>query len=113
MPPLYPLQDFKALYKYCIIIIIIYGDKLFVAGINLTAHNHSTITNHLRDRYNKNLHNSLWPPCVADANIIFLSYFFFFFLFLFFSRLISAVADWMSSTLPHMMWSQYKFRMQV
>jgi len=22
-PPLYPLQDFKALYKYCIIIIII------------------------------------------------------------------------------------------
>jgi len=38
----------------------------------------------------------LWPPCVADANIIFLPCGFFFFLSIFFLRLFSAVADWMS-----------------
>ena len=37
----------------------------------------------------------LWPPCVADADIIFLSYGFFYLLLFFFPRLISAVADWM------------------
>jgi len=68
---------------------------------------------------------SLWPPCIADADIIFLSCFFFFFmvalcnradhiyfhpvicsffLILFFPRLISAAADWMSAILPHMVW---------
>jgi len=48
----------------------------------------------------------LWPPCVADADIIFSSCGFFlsFFLsfFFFIPRLISAVADWMSTILPHM-----------
>jgi len=47
--------------------------------------------------------NLLWPPCVADADIIFLpcgNYP----LSFFFSRLISAVADWMSAILPHMVW---------
>jgi len=42
----------------------------------------------------------LWPLCVADADIIFLSRFF----LLFIPRLISAVADWMSTILPHVMW---------
>jgi len=44
---------------------------------------------------------SLWPPCVADADIIFLSCFFLLSLFFFFfSFLISAVGDWMSTILP-------------
>jgi len=54
----------------------------------------------------------LWLPCVADANIIFLSCFF----FLPSSslpHLISAVADWMSTILPHMVWPECEFRMQV
>ena len=58
----------------------------------------------------------LWPPCVADADIIiFLPCGFFCLLsfFFFFRRLISAVADWMSTVLPHMVWSQCEFRMQV
>jgi len=42
-----------------------------------------------------------WPPCIADADIIFLPYGFFFYLFCF-PRLISAVADWMSAILAHM-----------
>ena len=49
----------------------------------------------------------LWPPCVADADIIFLPcgfFFFFLLLLLFFPRLISAVAHWMSTILPHMLW---------
>jgi len=32
--------------------------------------------------------------------------------FFFFPRLISAVADWMSTILPHIVWSYCKFRMQ-
>jgi len=43
----------------------------------------------------------LWPPCVADADIIFLPCGFY---LLFFPRLILAVADWMSTILPHMVW---------
>jgi len=39
---------------------------------------------------------------------IFLSSFFYLF-----PRLISAVGDWMSTILPHMVWPQCKFRMQV
>jgi len=45
----------------------------------------------------------LWPPCVADADIIFLPCSLFY-LLSFFHRLISAVADWMSTILPHMVW---------
>ena len=45
---------------------------------------------------------SLWPPCVADADIIFLPCGFF--LSFFIPRLISAVADWMSTILRHMTW---------
>jgi len=33
--------------------------------------------------------------------------------FFFFPRLISAAADWMSTILPHMVWPQCEFRMQV
>ena len=40
----------------------------------------------------------LWPPCVADADIIFLPCGFFY-LLSFFPRLISAIADWMSAIL--------------
>jgi len=51
----------------------------------------------------------LWPPCVADADIIFLPCALWFLLsssifFYLFSRLISAVAEWMSTILPHMVW---------
>jgi len=47
--------------------------------------------------------SSLWPPCVADADIIFLPCGFFLSIF-FIPRLISAAADWMSTILPHMVW---------
>jgi len=56
----------------------------------------------------------LWPPCVADADIIFcpvvsssiyLSFFF--------PRLISTVTDWMSAILARMVWPQCEFKMQV
>ena len=45
----------------------------------------------------------LWPPCVADADIIFLPCGFFLSIF-FIARLISAAADWMSTILPHIVW---------
>jgi len=45
----------------------------------------------------------LWPPCVADADII-VSSRFFLLLSSFFPRLISVVAGWMSTVLPHMVW---------
>jgi len=58
----------------------------------------------------------LWPPCVADADIIFVAAEWkraghyiccpvvcsSFYLSIFFPRLISAVADWMSTILAHM-----------
>ena len=48
----------------------------------------------------------LWPPCVADADILFCSCGFFFLSSSpFFPRLFAVVADWMSIILPHMMWS--------
>jgi len=46
----------------------------------------------------------LWPPCVADADIIFSSCGFFYLSSSFFPRLISAVAEWMSTILLHMVW---------
>jgi len=51
----------------------------------------------------------LWPPCIADADIIFLLRFYVF------PRLIAAIADWMSTIglLLHMVWSYCEFRMQV
>ena len=54
----------------------------------------------------------LWPPCIADADIMFYRCGFFF-LLLFFSCVFSAVTDWMSTILPHMMWLYCAFRMQV
>ena len=45
----------------------------------------------------------LWLPYGIGQTIIFLPCGFFFFL-LFLARLISAVADWMSAILPHMVW---------
>jgi len=44
----------------------------------------------------------LWSPYGIGQTIIFLPCGYFFFLF--FPRLISAVADWMSAILPHMVW---------
>jgi len=47
--------------------------------------------------------DSLWPPYVIGGPIYFcpvISIFFFFFI----PRLISAVAGWMSTILPHMVW---------
>jgi len=46
----------------------------------------------------------LWPPCVADADIIFFVLWFLLSSSIFFPRLFSAVADWMSTILPHMVW---------
>jgi len=45
---------------------------------------------------------SLWSPYGIGQTIIFLPCGFFFLLF--FSHLISAVGDWMSAILPHMLW---------
>ena len=50
---------------------------------------------------------NLWSPYVIGRPYIFSSCFFFFlssFFFLFFPRLISAVGDWMSTILRHMVW---------
>ena len=59
----------------------------------------------------------LWSPYVLGQAIIFLLCGFFFYLSFFypsfFPRLISAVADWVSTILPHMVWPQCEFRMQV
>jgi len=46
----------------------------------------------------------LWPPYVIGQAIIFLPCGFFFYLLSFFPRLFSAVADWMSTILAHMVW---------
>jgi len=62
----------------------------------------------------KGSRGSLWPPCVADVDIIFLPWFLSSFFYLFFiPRLISAVADWMSTIFLHMVWPWCEFRMQV
>ena len=77
-----------------------FADSLSVLSIHYVARG-------LRG-YNIIAGSFLWPPCVADADIIFcpvisisLSSSFFFF---FFPRLISAVGHWMSIILPHMVW---------
>jgi len=61
------------------------------------------------------LRRFLWPPCAADADIIFLSRGFLsiFYLSSFFPRLFSAIAHWMSTILPHVVWPECEFRMQV
>jgi len=48
-------------------------------------------------------HSYLWPRCVADADICIFGLWFLLSIFLF-PRLFSAVADWMSTILPHMVW---------
>jgi len=45
----------------------------------------------------------LWLPCVIGQTIIFLPCGLYLLLF-FFPRLMSAVGDWMSAILPHMVW---------
>ena len=82
-------------------------------------------------RVSKTIPSSLWSPYVIGQTIIFMAplwnraghYIFIlflllllsssFFFLLFFPRLISAVEDWMSTILPHMVWPQCEFRMQV
>ena len=54
----------------------------------------------------------LWPPYGIGQAIIFFPVVSIFYL-LFFPRLISALVDRMSTILPHMVWPQSKFRMQV
>jgi len=49
----------------------------------------------------------LWPPIVLYRSLYFaavVSFFFFLLLSSFFPRIFSAVGDWMSTILPHMMW---------
>jgi len=57
----------------------------------------------------------LWPPLCNRAGRYFLPCGFFFYLLSssFYPRLISAIADWMSTILPHMVWPYCKFKMQV
>jgi len=45
-----------------------------------------------------------WPPCVPDADAIFLPWVSSVFFLFFFPRLTSAVTDWMSATLLLMVW---------
>jgi len=58
-------------------------------------------------------HHLLWSPYVIGQAIIFSTCGFFFFYLLFCACLISAVADWMSTILLHMVWPYCKFIMQV
>jgi len=48
----------------------------------------------------------LWPPCAADADIIFMAALYYreAIIYLFFPRLISSVTDWMSTIFLHMAW---------
>jgi len=46
----------------------------------------------------------LWSPYVIGQTIIFSLCDFYLSIFLSFPRLISAVGDWMSTILPHMVW---------
>ena len=46
----------------------------------------------------------LWSPHVIGQTTIFFALWFLSFFFLFFPRLISAVGDWMSTILPHIVW---------
>ena len=52
----------------------------------------------------RHVHSAGRPSRCASAHILVLSCF---------PRLISAVADWISTILPHMVWPYRKFRMQV
>ena len=54
---------------------------------------------------------ALWNR--AGHYIFILSFLLSFFFLSFFPRLISAIADWMSTILPHMVWHYCKFSMQV
>jgi len=59
-------------------------------------------------------HCFLWSPlCNRADHYIFALWFLSSFFFLFFPRLISAVGDWMSTILPHMVWPWCEFRMHV
>ena len=56
----------------------------------------------------------LWVPYATGQAIIFLPCGFFFVLLLsFFAHLFSAVPDWMSTILPHIIWPYCEFRIQV
>jgi len=46
----------------------------------------------------------LWPPCVADVDIIFYPLWFLLLLLSSFPCLFSAVGDWMSTILSRMLW---------
>jgi len=64
--------------------------------------------NHLKSLFDNcktlcRCHTFLWPPYGIGQAIIFLPCGFCFFFFNFFPCLISAVAGWMSTILPHMM----------
>ena len=65
-----------------------------------------------RDLWRFGLVYFLWSPYGIGQTIIFLPCGFFYLLSVF-PRLISAVADWMSAVLPHMVWPYCEFKMQV
>ena len=71
-------------------------------------------------RFQKTMHYTLHATACLDQHLITISspthiYFrpVFSFFLLFFPRLISVVADWMSTVLLHMVWPYCEFRMQV
>jgi len=68
---------------------------LYVSIMGLTRFYKKTVFLHL---------SYVMAACVADAYIIFLPCGFFFYLLFFFPRQISAVAEWMSTILLHMVW---------
>jgi len=71
---------------------------------------------YVKYKYSKDYLNTLclWSPYGIEQTIIFSScHLFFFFLSSLFPRLISAVADWMSAILAHMVWPWCEFKMQV
>jgi len=69
-----------------------------------TSSNDPVIDNHVPSAARNTANfTSLWSPYGTGQTIIFSSCFFLS-SFFFFPRLISAVGDWMSTILPHMMW---------
>jgi len=72
-----------------------------------------TVPNILQYNATKIYNALLWPPIVIGRPLCFcpvLSSIFFFFYLSFFPRLISDVADWMSTILRHMVWPYCEFR---
>jgi len=76
-----------------------------VVGVNQTLRRWTEGTTYIRQGSH---HVGHWPTFLVVLWFLLSSFFFFIF-----PRLISAVADWTSTKLAHMVWPQCKFRTQV